>query len=110
MSLLLYILSRVLGFIALPIGFIYAIFRPNLKDYFFINAVSFDQFGNTVMCRLFNDILIKSSEDLFGDEDETISSVLGKNQVNGTLRPLGKGLVWILDKIEKDHSIKSIEE
>jgi hypothetical protein len=46
----------------------------------------------------------------FGDIEETISSVLGKNQLTGTLTGLGKALVWILDKIDNNHAIKSIDK
>ena len=42
--------------------------------------------------------------------EETISSALGKNQRDGTLTKIGRALVWILDKIEKEHCKKSIKE
>jgi hypothetical protein len=58
---------------------------------------------------LFNDILIKKGGHKFGNPDETISSVLGKNFLKGKLSLMGKGLNWILNLIEKDHSIKAIE-
>lgn len=103
------IIAKILGRLLMPIGFIYGVFRTDPKDYFFLIALSLDQLGNVVMAELFNDILIKKNRDLFGNPDETISSVLGKNQLNGTLKPLGKLLVNILNKIEKDHCIKSIE-
>lgn len=44
----------------------------------------------------------------FGDFRETISSVLGKNQRDGTLSKKGEILVSILDFIDKDHCKKSI--
>jgi len=44
----------------------------------------------------------------FGDEDETISSVLGRNIDNLTIA--GKCLVWLLNTIEKDHVQKAIGE
>lgn len=105
----LYILARILGLILMPIGMIYAIIRADLSAYFFKMAVSYDQLGNVALAPLFNDLLIKPNRDRFGKEDETISSVLGKNKLNGTLKPLGKALVWILDTLDDNHSIKSIE-
>ena len=45
----------------------------------------------------------------FGDEDETISSVLGKNKLTKTLTKTGKTLDWILEKLDRNHSIESIE-
>ena len=77
---------------------IYALFKSDRSGYFFKLAISLDQLGNVAMSRLFNDILIHPNRDLFGDEDETISSVLGKNKLNGTLKPIGKFLVYVLDK------------
>ena len=73
-------------------------------------AISYEQLGNVALSRLFNDILIKNNADNFGNPDETISSVLGKNQLNGTLKPLGLLLVKILHKLDENHSVKSIEE
>ena len=109
MNLLLYTIAYVLGLIVIPVGMIYALFREDRGEYFYKLAVAIDQLGNVAMSRIFNDILIYSGGDKFGWEDETISSVLGKNQKKGTLKPLGKALVWILDKLDEDHSIKSIE-
>ena len=48
--------------------------------------------------------------DRFGNFEETISSVLGKNQLKGTLTRTGKALVWVLDKIDKNHCKKSIKK
>ena len=57
---------------------------------------------------LWNKTLKKENGYKFGAEDETISSALGKNQRDNTLTKTGKKLVWILDKIDKNHCIKSI--
>ncbi len=50
-----------------------------------------------------------------GDEDETVSSRLGKIQRahNGEIpwyRPVARFLVWGLDKIDEDHCREAIEE
>lgn len=83
----------------------------NLADYLLEVAQSIDQFGNVVCADLFDITLIKKgSIHKFGNPDETISSVLGKNKVSGTLSRTGKVVDWILDKIDPNHSIKSIEE
>ena len=42
------------------------------------------------------------------DEDDTVSYCLGRNQLRGTLTWLGKAVVWILNKLEKDHTGKAI--
>ena len=59
---------------------------------------------------LLNKVLITDKGYRFGNINETKSSVLGKNQLTGTLTNSGKMLVWILDKIENNHALKSIDE
>ena len=62
--------------------------------------ISLDQFGNSI---------------LGGDPDETISSRLGrvKTKWGGEIprtRPVARVTDWILDKIDKNHSIDAIEK
>ena len=66
--------------------------NKRLKGYSFRLLISIDQYFNTI----FN-----------GSEDETISSRAGKLQYN---KKWATYLCWILNKIEKDHCKKSIEE
>lgn len=82
----------------------------NVSDYLRSVAVSTDQTGNVICSDLFNLVLIKKEGHRFGNPDETISSVLGKNQVLKTLTKVGRVLNSLLSLIEKDHSLKSIEE
>ena len=119
-------LSKLLGFILLPlaivlsilvfpIGWAYSLFRlktklSRLNYYAFKIALSIDQLGNVVMSTLFNDFFIKDSGYKFGDEDETISRVLGINKYEKTLLPLGKALSWILNLIDKNHVEKASED
>jgi 8-oxo-dGTP diphosphatase len=118
MNFILFLIAFILVAILTPLGFITAIIvsllnwnKGILNDYFFNLALSLDQFGNVSMQRTFNLILIKpKSIHKFGNPDETISSVLGKNQKAETLIYLGKRLVVLLDWIEKDHSLKSIDQ
>lgn len=103
------------------IGVLYAIVSLPLKmsfkslikrwnQYFFILAVSIDQLGNVVMQDFFNDLLItQSSPHRFGHEDETISSVLGRNKSTNTLSKTGRALVNFLDRIDPNHVLNSIE-
>lgn len=81
-----------------------------VSDYFFKIAVSIDQLGNVISADLFNDIMIKENGFKFGEEDETISSVIGRNYKANTLKPLGRSLRFYLDSIEKNHCINSIEQ
>jgi hypothetical protein len=62
------------------------------------------------MSGLFNEILIKGKDHQFGNPDETISSVLGKNLRNKKLTLLGRVLNAVLNRIDENHSINAIEE
>lgn len=69
-----------------------------------------DKYGNYLCQYFFNFVLIKQpSKNKFGNPLETISSVLGKNQVSNNLTFLGWVIVLILGVIEKNHCIKSID-
>jgi hypothetical protein len=43
----------------------------------------------------------------FGDPNETVSHVLGKNKAQNKLYPIGKGLAWLLNKIDENHVEKA---
>ena len=105
-----FLVAILLSFVLFPIGFLFSMFYPKRGRYMFKIALGIDQLGNVVCARLFNLFLITKEGYQFGNEDETISSVLGKNKKQNTLRFLGKLLDLILDQIDTDHSIKSIEE
>jgi hypothetical protein len=53
--------------------------------------------------------MIKKNGYRFGNEDVTISHVLGMNKKFNNLTFTGKALSWLLNKIEKDHVEKAIE-
>jgi len=115
MEIVLAILALILVVSFAPIGIVFTLIQSvtlwninYFKDYCMNIAGALDQLGNVVMGPVFNLILIKKSKFKFGDKDETISSVLGRNQIDNKLRYLGKRLVALLDWIEEDHSIKSI--
>jgi hypothetical protein len=118
-NFLLVIIAIVLFTILAPIGLIVelvvVLFRrkantDRLNHFFLIVAISIDQLGNAVCSTLFNATLIKkSSSERFGNPDETISSVLGKNKLNNTLTRVGEQLEWILHVLDKNHSVKNIE-
>ncbi|WP_300976980.1 hypothetical protein [Flavobacterium sp.] len=73
-------------------------------------ATSIDASGNVVCKDLFNLALTKKRAYEFGERKETISSALGKNQRDGTLTGLGKALAFVLDKIDPNHCMNSIDE
>jgi 8-oxo-dGTP diphosphatase len=100
-----------------PIGFLYALLRQlffgkikSLQNYFIEVALALDNAGNVIMQHLLNDILLIKNTNtyFFGNKKETISSVIGKNSLTGTLSPLGKALNSFLNFIDKNHSLNSI--
>ena len=119
----LFTFSLLMLVVLYPIGFIYEhlnilLFpKPTqtrgevLSNYYRSLAISHDQTGNVVLRSLFNDLLLsKNSKNKFGNPDETISSVLGKNFVDSTLVITGVFLSFILDIFDAGHVVNSIEE
>lgn len=84
-------------------------FLSTINGYFKDEALSIDIYGNRAMRTMWNLLLIKPDGYQFGRQGETISSVLGRNELRGKLKLLGKFLVWILNLIDKNHCIKSIK-
>ena len=80
-----------------------------LDQQFLSIATSIDASGNVVCKDLFNLILKQKNGYEFGNRKETISSVLGKNQRDNTLTGLGKSVAFVLDKIDPNHCLKSID-
>jgi hypothetical protein len=107
MGVLLFTIAYVLF---LPLTLLNYLFVKNKKGYFKSSAVSLDKFGNREFRTLFNKVLILENGHPFGDIGETISGVLGKNERDQTLTKAGKILVWILDKLDKNHAFKSIDK
>ena len=109
---ILLIIALGLSIILLPVGFAFQIITAIFKGidkYLFRIAKSIDQLGNVVCEHLFNVTLIKKNGYKFGNEDVTISHVLGKNEETNTLSFAGKLLAWLLNTIDKDHNQKAIE-
>lgn len=116
-SLLLFILALVLLLTTAPFGFLYALIRQSivkrvhsLSVYFLELAIALDNLGNALMQHVLNDALLVKNEKTyyFGNKLETISSVIGKNSVTGTLSFLGLRLNGFLHWIDTNHSLNSI--
>jgi hypothetical protein len=92
----------------------YMVVRRESQDhgegYFLSSALSLDRWACVEFRASLNKYLITKKGYRFGKIGETISSVLGKNLLTGTLSPMGLKLVWILDKLDKNHAINSIEK
>lgn len=119
MGFLLFILSIGLSVVLYPIGLLTSIvisfrkskFKIGLKrlDLQFLSiAKSVDANGNVVCSDLLNLIFIKNGYK-FGNRKETVSSVLGKNQLTQTLTTFGRVILWILNLLDRNHGIKSID-
>ena len=61
------------------------------------------------MQHLLNLLWIKKGGYRFGNRDETISSALGRNKVLGTLSGFGKFMDQILDFLDPNHTLDSID-
>ena len=74
-------------------------------------AVSRDQTGNVIHHTILNKYLIDTNGYKFGDKDETVSGVLGINEVLHYIenKKIGKWLVRVLNNIETNHCKISID-
>lgn len=105
-------LGWILFFIAwllMPIIAIVNYFYVRNLDYFRSTALDIDKWSNREFRTLWNKTLRTDIGYQFGVPGETISSALGKNQEGGTLTKKGKTLVDILNIIQKDHCLISIQ-
>lgn len=121
MGTLLAFIAAIMAMILFPIGLIFTFvinlykrqwklsFR-RLDDQFLSIATAIDASGNVVCKDLFNLCLKQKKGYEFGNRKETVSSALGKNQRDVTLTGLGNFVALILDKIDKNHCLKNIDE
>jgi len=110
-------IAIILLYLFLPVVVIFYIIKylltgnkRELKVWFFRSAREIDVFANVVGSDLFNAIFITDGGYKFGNPKETISSVLGKNQRDKTLSLAGDLLRWILDLIDDNHCLNSIND
>lgn len=115
-GLLLFLISIALMVLTGPLGLIYGFFQQlftkgltGIGEFALKIAISIDQLGNVLMQHLFNGLWIKEGGYPFGNRDETISSALGKNKQLDTLTGFGKFIDKILDTIDPNHSLNSID-
>jgi 8-oxo-dGTP pyrophosphatase MutT (NUDIX family) len=115
-GVLLFGISIILLVVTGPLGLLYGIFQSTVKkglrglgEYLLQVAISIDQLGNVLMQHLLNGLWIKNGGYPFGNRDETISSALGRNKRNGTLTAFGRAIDALLDRIDPNHSLNSID-
>lgn len=111
MGFLLFIIATILWLPLTVINWVIVFIKHGLSNrFFFETAIDIDRFGNRNFRAFFNATMRVSNGYKFGDERETISSALGKNQRDKTLSWFGKIICWILDNLDKNHCKKSIKE
>jgi len=115
-GIVLFIVSIFLLVVTGPLGFVFALFQQFFKkgfmgigEYALKMAISIDQLGNVLMQHLFNALWITADGYEFGNSDETISSALGKNKRLGTLTGFGRLIDDILERIDPNHTLNSID-
>lgn len=103
----------IVGLLAIP-SMVYSLFRyktwKSLNGHWYRVAVAIDQLGNTISKHLLNDFCIHNGGLLFGNTDETASSVFGKNKEIGKLTSPGLFIANGLNWLEEDHVESSIEK
>lgn len=115
----MFIIALILGVILIPISIVLSIpivfivdsaeeAYNKLATYLKAIAMGIDQLGNVTLEYALNGIMITKNGYQFGNKMETISSVLGKNQVQNTLTKYGWVLVNILNKINPNHCFNAI--
>jgi len=87
MGFVLFIIAYVLFFQLSIINFFVV---NNKKGYFKSSAINIDKFGNRELRTLLNKTLKLESGYSFGNINETISGVLGKNERDNTLSKTGR--------------------
>lgn len=108
----LYLIAKNIKWASEPIADVWTRFMLDTKSYSEYKrelAIVEDQYGNVLYQHIFNKYMIHPNGYKAGNRKETISSWLGKNKVKGTLLKWGKKLDEVLEKIEKDHSVKAID-
>ena len=79
-------------------------------DLFYSINVGIDKIGNVLLAAFLNKYAIKDLKFPFGNVNYTISYVLAINYLNlNNLKPFGKWLVNVLEKIDKNHMQKSLK-
>jgi len=104
LSIIAYILFLPLaGLNFISVLFVYAKhhgFFKTVNKFWFKSAFDLDQFANYHFRTLFNLVLINECGYCFGGKNETISFVLGINQINKTLTITGWLIVYLLFSID----------
>lgn len=112
MGFILNIVASILKWILQPFMFIFgtiiSLNKKEFNDWQLDLAYTKDVWGNVLIKYVADIVLIKKDGYPFGNRKRTISYVLGVNKKYDKLTVFGKILVWILNKIDKNHVEKAI--
>tara|TARA_B100000900_G_scaffold403769_1_gene411261 strand:- start:827 stop:1216 length:390 start_codon:yes stop_codon:yes gene_type:complete len=116
-ELLILTIATTLLYLLLPVIICFMILKyiftgnkKMLTVWFYRTAREIDLFANVVGAEFWSAVFITDGGYKFGNPKETLSSVLGKNQRDKTLTLLGDALRWVLDRIDEDHCLNSIND
>lgn len=108
------ILVGTVTIVTFGVSIFYYLFSPymgakKLGEWFYLLALSIDQFGNVSCAAPLKYAMTKEGGFSFGDPDHTVSYVLGKNKAMNTLTWFGVFICIVLNWIDKDHVEKAVE-
>jgi len=110
-NLLLVIIAYIIVAVLTPFGIAWAIIFHLFKMPIYLKkfAIGIDQIGNVTCQYMLNFFLIKKdSKFKFGNEDQTVSYVLGINKECNTLTKLGKITCYLLNWLDPLHVEKAV--
>lgn len=111
MKLLILILALTVFPPLCAIGLLYHVVSGGSSRYFFKTSTALSQLANAFCEKLLNKIMIKPGRpyEPFGNPDETVSGVLGKNNELDALSGFGKLVRKILNRLDPNHTEIAIE-
>lgn len=110
LAIIAFVLKIIFAFPLYIYGFYKAAKGKELGLYHSEIGRAWDRYGNVIGQFAFNDFLITNDGYKAGNGKETISSFIGKNKFKNTFTLLGKYISRMLNRIQKDHVEKAIDD
>lgn len=113
---LLFLVARTIVILGMPFGVIYTVVRrvilkkaKTLGGYYVDMAYLYDVLVNVCYGDFLNDVLKKWDAYQYGDKEDSISLVLGRNKALQRLTRFEKWVADQLNKLDKDHVEKAAQ-
>lgn len=107
MGIILFFIAQITTPFFNILGLLYSLFRvgsfKGLNSYLLTVSISKDQHSNSVLKFLFNDVMTKKGGYHFGNPDQTLSYVFGKNKELKKLNWFGMFWANFLNRLENNH-------